>query len=553
MTLTGNTHFIRLDQAYPDSIKDEATGEVLSFHNDSTVVLKIGLFNRNSVIDFTDIASLTFEMAAASDTATPLITKTDASLSTSVTKSQFGSFTSSHATLTLSTSDLAKATIPFGTYYVNIFLTTDSSEIITMGAGRVLVIDKDTGVTDSSQLATIVSSGDGDVVGPGSATDNAIVRFNGTGGKTLQNSLVTIDDSGNISVPGTVDGRDIAADGTKLDAVEALADVTDETNVLGALSGASVTSATVATNDKVLIQDTDDADNIKTVTVQSIADLAGGGGAVDSVNSQTGVVVLDADDISDTSTTNKFTTAADISKLAGIEANADVTDTSNVTAALPTTTKGDIIVENGSGLARLPVGTNDYVLTADSAEATGLKWAEASGGGSGGQLTLISTTTISGSPTAVDVDISHTGYTRIFVTFDRVKPTTANKSIYLNFSFDGITYSENMRLCGYRHYYAGSGFVTHGAPSYILGYTVEGGADSAGLVGNMELYMTASTTPALFLRTYNKLGGLSYYDHRTMAGTIFDTVMPTGVLDSFRLTAESASTFSGGVIKVYGA
>ena len=54
---------------------------------------------------------------------------------------------------------------------------------------------------------------------------------------------------------------------------------------------------------------------------------------VDSVNTQTGAVVLDADDIDDTSTTNKFTTAGDISKLAGIEAGADVTDTANVQAA----------------------------------------------------------------------------------------------------------------------------------------------------------------------------------------------------------------------------
>lgn len=57
------------------------------------------------------------------------------------------------------------------------------------------------------------------------------------------------------------------------------------------------------------------------------------GGAVDSVNALTGVVVLDPDDLDDTATTNKFTTAADISKLAGIEAGADVTDTANVTAA----------------------------------------------------------------------------------------------------------------------------------------------------------------------------------------------------------------------------
>lgn len=45
------------------------------------------------------------------------------------------------------------------------------------------------------------------------------------------------------------------------------------------------------------------------------ADVQSGTGAVDSVNSQTGVVVLDADDISDTSTAKKFVTAADLTKL----------------------------------------------------------------------------------------------------------------------------------------------------------------------------------------------------------------------------------------------
>ena len=41
-----------------------------------------------------------------------------------------------------------------------------------------------------------------------------------------------------------------------------------------ALSGASLTSVTVATDDKVLIQDTSDSNNLKTVTAQSIANLA---------------------------------------------------------------------------------------------------------------------------------------------------------------------------------------------------------------------------------------------------------------------------------------
>lgn len=43
-----------------------------------------------------------------------------------------------------------------------------------------------------------------DVVGPASSTDNAIVRFDSTTGKLLQDSSVTIDDSDNLSTSGTV-------------------------------------------------------------------------------------------------------------------------------------------------------------------------------------------------------------------------------------------------------------------------------------------------------------------------------------------------------------
>lgn len=50
----------------------------------------------------------------------------------------------------------------------------------------------------------------------------------------------------------------------------------------------------------------------------NIPQYSGGGGGVTSVNGDTGVVVLDADDISDTSTTHKFVTAADITKLSNL-------------------------------------------------------------------------------------------------------------------------------------------------------------------------------------------------------------------------------------------
>lgn len=63
----------------------------------------------------------------------------------------------------------------------------------------------------------------------------------------------------------------------KLAAIEAAADVTDETNVTAALDGATLTAVTVVSADKVIIQDASDTDNIKTVTAQSIADLNTGG------------------------------------------------------------------------------------------------------------------------------------------------------------------------------------------------------------------------------------------------------------------------------------
>jgi hypothetical protein len=46
-------------------------------------------------------------------------------------------------------------------------------------------------------------AGSGDVVGPASSTNNAIVRFDGTTGELIQNSNVTIDANNNVVVNQT--------------------------------------------------------------------------------------------------------------------------------------------------------------------------------------------------------------------------------------------------------------------------------------------------------------------------------------------------------------
>lgn len=68
----------------------------------------------------------------------------------------------------------------------------------TSGTGSIEEIQIGTGLTLSAGVLS-ASGGSGDVVGPASATDNSIVRFDGTTGKLIQNSGIIIDDTNNVS------------------------------------------------------------------------------------------------------------------------------------------------------------------------------------------------------------------------------------------------------------------------------------------------------------------------------------------------------------------
>lgn len=72
----------------------------------------------------------------------------------------------------------------------------------TAGTGIMEEITVGSGLTLSGGTLTATGGGTGDVVGPASATDNAVARFDTTTGKLIQNSGVTIDDTNIVSAAG---------------------------------------------------------------------------------------------------------------------------------------------------------------------------------------------------------------------------------------------------------------------------------------------------------------------------------------------------------------
>jgi hypothetical protein len=112
------------------------------------------------------------------------------------------------------------------------------------------------------------------------------------------------------------------------------------------------------------------------------------------------------------------------------------------------TTKGDIIAATGASTpARLGVGTNDYVLTADSTAANGVAWKAAASG----SITLLSTTTLSGA--SVTVSSISQAYTNLVIFLSGVMANGQfsvrwNNSTTLSYVVQSSSTTDNGTLAG---------------------------------------------------------------------------------------------------------
>lgn len=160
-------------------------------------------------------------------------------------------------------------------------------------------------------------------------------------GKDVENTfLVSANDltvTGNITVSGTVDGRDVAADGTKLNTIE--------TNATADQTAAEIRALVESATDSNVFTD---ADHTKLNGIEASA-------TADQTAAEIRALVESATD------SNVFTDA-DHTKLNGIETAADVTDTANVVSALTAGT-GITIAGNGTIASTVSGTTNASDLT----------------------------------------------------------------------------------------------------------------------------------------------------------------------------------------------
>ena len=329
-----------------------AEGPVIGLIGDAGVTIPLNKLAVDTVNDrlsfYIDVASVSVEQIRVEDGVAYPVTNNDIDLGTSVFMFKDGYFAGTLESVNLQVTNI-KAND--GTAVGSI---ADATGVFTIASAVLTTADINGGTVDNTVI--------------GATTP-------------LAGSFTALSATGNITVGGTVDGRDVATDGTKLDTVETNADVTDTTNVTaaGALMDSELTNiaAIKALNQGVATTDSPTFVTVNATTVNATTfDMtnlevtnikAKDGTAAATIADVTGVVtvassVLTTADInggtvdgtiigSSSPSTGAFTSvsatgnitvggtvdgrdlAADGTKLDGIEALADVTDTTNVTAA----------------------------------------------------------------------------------------------------------------------------------------------------------------------------------------------------------------------------
>jgi hypothetical protein len=261
-------------KAYVDAVTTELQAQDLDFQADTGGALSIdldtetmtftggtgitttGLANDvtfaidSTVATLTGTQTLTNKTLTSPDVDTPDIdggTIDGATIATSdITVGTGKTLDVSSGTLTLADNQISGDKVEGGTIASTTITSLASTTVDTTNLEVTNIKAKDGtsagSIADTTGVVTLASSVLTTTDINGGTIDGATI-----GGTTAAaGSFTTVSATGNITVDGTVDGRDVATDGTKLDGIEASADVTDTTNVTaaGALMDSELTDIT---------------------------------------------------------------------------------------------------------------------------------------------------------------------------------------------------------------------------------------------------------------------------------------------------------------------
>jgi hypothetical protein len=206
--------------------------------------------------------------------------------------------------------------------------------------------------------------------------------------------------------------------------------------------------------------------------------------------------------------------------------------------------KGDLVAGSATNdAAVLTVGANGTTLVADSAEATGLKWATPSSG----SITLLSTTTLSGASTTVTVSQS---YTDLIVWIYGMTNNTANGS----FGFEPLDSTDTSLT------YFWPGVVFDGSTLINRRATETSTALQNVIRTNNEnsFYIQIKNYASSTFGVYNQfytMQAFAVVDYSGTKSVRYNLGGPTDVMSAAVAkikVSNSGGTFSAGTMKIYG-
>jgi hypothetical protein len=209
--------------------------------------------------------------------------------------------------------------------------------------------------------------------------------------------------------------------------------------------------------------------------------------------------------------------------------------------------KGDLITATAADTpARLGVGTNGQVLTADSTTATGLKWATTSSG----SMTHIATTTLSSTATNIEFTSIASTYQTLYLVWQLRGDWAGNNVVQLTAQLNGDTASNYFTYGSGRYASAGSAVnLIADTGTYVnLGYIPAAIPDAKYMgVGQMTIpnYKNTTLKKALFYTNISYSDAPSFYSS-------YGGWNNTNAVSSIKLTVQGGNLIVGSSVSLYG-